>query len=362
MILYGKCHRRPLPQSVDGINVDLLDVPLFEDFVHAMYQSGSVTVSTAKEINVMTEENMIIDQYYSTERQEGGYWTITNIVLCRSFSTTGVHKALSSFHSLNRRIQAFSWGVLPWERYFSDLLPADVVGLICVLQSTCDQTFTFAIYGPNATFVGDGNIQNSVFESLVVETSIHDFGSIAVLANETSNRTGPCGYSLSIYPTELLRENYTSSRPEYFTIGLLTLFAFTAIVFLIFVYVSRHRQDKVMAIALSTSAIKASLFPTNVRDRLHQDAEEEALRKIEEGKQERLGSDQLNTNNNFPRSSFAFSTSTDSGADGGAGLENAIVRNFIRNCDRRLRSGPIADLFPEVTISTYPLNAAIRTP
>jgi hypothetical protein len=183
------------------------------------------------------------------------------------------------FDTLNWRIPSFRWGILLWEGHFSDLLPADVIGLVCVLTNTCGQTFTFAIDGPNATFLGDGNLHDGIFDSLVVETrfDVDEFASMWAVANDNSNQTGQCDFSLSIYPTVLFRDAYTSFQPEYFTLALLALFAFTGIVFLIFVYVSRNRQNRVMAIALSTSAIVASMFPATVRDRIMQDAEAEAL-------------------------------------------------------------------------------------
>jgi hypothetical protein len=43
----------PLPQSIDGINANPLAVPLFEDLVQAVHQSGSVAVSAAREIHML---------------------------------------------------------------------------------------------------------------------------------------------------------------------------------------------------------------------------------------------------------------------------------------------------------------------
>jgi hypothetical protein len=65
----------PLPQSINGVNANLLAVPTFEGVVQAVYQSASVAVSPARTINMLNEEYMIIDQYYFnriTRRALGG--------------------------------------------------------------------------------------------------------------------------------------------------------------------------------------------------------------------------------------------------------------------------------------------------
>jgi hypothetical protein len=58
------------------------------------------------------------------------------------------------------------------------------------------------------------------------------------------------------------------------------VFLFAAMVFLLYDYLVQRRHNKVMATAKRTDAIASSLFPSNVRERMFKDAEEQAEQQI----------------------------------------------------------------------------------
>jgi class 3 adenylate cyclase len=103
------------------------------------------------------------------------------------------------------------------------------------------------------------------------------------------------------------------------------VFIATEMVFCVYVQYVQRRQNKVMATALRTNAIVSSLFPSNVRDRILKDAEEQAER-------------EMNTKSSFVNAKHR-------------------LKNFLEDEPEDLRQStnvfstkPIADLFPETTL------------
>ncbi|CAB9499073.1 Receptor-type guanylate cyclase gcy [Seminavis robusta] len=371
----------PLPTAIHGINSDLLAIQPLADLVLAMHQSRFIAVSMARSMDLF-DGDMVFEYYTNRNRRhrhrhrrlgadhnhnhdngqghehledqtEQKQTNSNTTSLFPSPNSIIVYPIYDSFDRLNRRIKAFMMGVMPWDRYFSDLLPAEVYGIVGIVQNTCGQSFTFSIDGPKATFRGEGDLHDRRFDGMMVETAFEEFRSIRGWANESGNNlVGHCDYKFTIYPTAEFRDIYTSSRPEYFALGLTALFAFTGMVFLVYVYASRRRQRKVMAVALSTSAIVASMFPSNVRDRILQDAEEEAIRKIEEDRQERLGTERVSETNRNSSSDLVTPSDDHPESENNPRLRNSVrssVMSSLRSSNRS-RSRPIADLFPDVTI------------
>jgi hypothetical protein len=45
-------------------------------------------------------------------------------------------------------------GVVPWDRYLTNLLPEGVDGITCVLKNTCGQAFTYELDGNRVRLLG----------------------------------------------------------------------------------------------------------------------------------------------------------------------------------------------------------------
>jgi hypothetical protein len=127
-------------------------------------------------------------------------------------------------------------------------------------------------------------------------------------------------FTITVYPTEQFESSYRNNEPILFTIGVLAIFIFTALAFMVFDWLSQRRQHGLMTTALRQNALVSSLFPKNIQKKLMEEIEEEATKN----------------------------------KTGKAGL-----RTFLNNCETtegKLEEGgpgkskPIADLFPETTI------------
>lgn len=93
-----------------------------------------------------------------------------------------------------------------------------------------------------------------------------------------------CEYDLRIFPSGTLEAQFRTNRPFIYMAVVVAVFLVTALVFVIYDWLVTVRQNKVMATAKRTNAIVSSLFPKNVRDRIMQEAQEQAEQDLQNQK------------------------------------------------------------------------------
>jgi len=144
--------------------------------------------------------------------------------------------------------------------------------------------------------------------------------------NDTSNGVDICSYKVNFYSSPEFEEQQTQDVPFRFAMSLTAVFAIMALSFLLYDFLNRRRNTRVVATAAHSDAILSSIFPTKVRDRLIEEraGNEAAKKNIERSSLSRM--------KNF--------LSTDSWKESKEETPAGTVDT----------STPIADLFPETTI------------
>lgn len=130
-----------------------------------------------------------------------------------------------------------------------------------------------------------------------------------------------CVYTMIMYPTQSLEAESTTMEPLYYSLMVVAIFCFTALAFLFFDCLVTRRQDRIFKTAKKQNAIVSSLFPTNIRKKLMEEADTE-------------GRSGRKKNNKISPSAFLQSNEA-TGDPSAIGI---------------LGDKPIADLFPETTI------------
>jgi hypothetical protein len=154
--------------------------------------------------------------------------------------------------------------------------------------------------GPVSTFVGYGDLHDKNFDDSMHSVQLESYETII---------DGVCLHELKVYPSATLRANYETNNPAVYTSVVALAFVVTAVLLIIYDKMITRRQDKTMSSAIRTSNLVASMFPATVRDRLMEDA-------LQDGN----------------KTSVFDAKSNPSSLGGG------------------LKTRPIADFFPEVTI------------
>ena len=115
-----------------------------------------------------------------------------------------------------------------WGTFFETILPDYVQDILVVVSNTCDQSFTYILNGANATFLGEGDLHDSNFDSSVVSALFNPFS-----GNRTSYEPF-CEYTISVYPTEEFLRTYDSNDPLVYTGVVMIIMTLTICIFCIY--------------------------------------------------------------------------------------------------------------------------------
>lgn len=234
--------------------------------------------------------------------------------------TTYFSPLYDTFDRHGARMVGTMSGVLRWGLFFTDLLPAAINGIDIVLDSSCNQTFTWRILGQDASFRGNGDEHETDYNQYEYSAI---FGSYddpqAVVA------AGACIVTVRVYPSRHLEDQHITHRPVYFSVTVGSIFVLVTLSFLAFDYFQTQRNNKVIESAAKTSAVVNSVFPAEFRDRILQQSE---------------GKDRANTGTDKYNKKTFFAS------------HNQRIRKFLDGTEDALdvKSKPLAELFPEVTI------------
>jgi len=152
--------------------------------------------------------------------------------------------------------------LVPWNNFFSNILPDHAQSLECVVTSSCGDHFTVRLDGPKPVFLGQGDLHDPAFDFFERTIQLEDY---------PEGMEGACIHEVTIYPTIDLRKSYETEKPSIYTCIVVLFFAVIGILFLLYDRLVTVRSDRAISDAQRTSAIVASMFPVNVRDRLFDD-------------------------------------------------------------------------------------------
>lgn len=192
-----------------------------------------------------------------------------------------------------------------YKNYFDRALPDGTDGIVCVVEETCADPFTYQIFGKKAEFVGYGDQHDPNYAKYRRSTPL-----------ELYSDTGACPHTLHIYPSRNFEAAYVTNQRWMFAGVVVLAFAVTAMILLAYDITVTRRQNKTMKTAIKTEIFVASLFPQGVRDRLMEDA---------------LQRDNDGDGKNGKKKAFLAKQASEKVSNGSSSL-------------------PIADFFPEATL------------
>lgn len=289
----------PTPNDPYIINYNLLSHPLYQRVYESMRESKLPVMSEVSDFSFLYAGGSIQDD-------------VAHI------HSALLHPIYPDFNTKEHRkedIVGFLTAILPWGNYFLNILPEGVNGIIVVLHDTCGDHFTFQVNGPDVVFLGEGDLHDPKYNQFEVSKPFTDF-----IDHDY------CQYEIRIFPSETLEAQFTTNKAATNTIIIVLVFVFTATVFLLYDYFVQRRQSTLVATARRTNRIVSSLFPSNIRDRLLQNAEEEAKLDVK----------------NKRKLTFGAAPKTE--------LKNFLAEGQEKDGTYVFETKPIADLFPSTTI------------
>ncbi|KAL7569354.1 hypothetical protein ACA910_010443 [Epithemia clementina (nom. ined.)] len=169
-----------------------------------------------------------------------------------------------------------------WRRLFENILSPGSRGLVAVIGSDCNQTFTFQIDGPYVKYHGKGDLHNRDYNGFGRFSYMATLGQRALRERQYSGfplNADYCPYWIRLFPSDDMKAQHESTDPIIFTIVTVSIFIFTTLFFLVYDCVSERRQKKVLQVAVQSTAVVSSLFPQVFRDRIFRSQEGKANHK-----------------------------------------------------------------------------------
>jgi len=327
----------PLPYNSSIINFNLISDSLYYYLFNAMTESKHTALSAVYN-NVA-----FYDQLYGPDAHETMHMNLEDTQKASDLPHSILMSPVYDSFNENRSLAGVIYGILPWDSYLTELLPPGIDGIIAVLKNSCGQSFTFRIDGPEAFFIGNGDLHDSKYDQIVHEVPFgQDF-----LGEETKTYR-QCFYTLLIYPSQEFEDTFASNHMQSVMTLLAIVFAGLAVFFFVFVWFVQRRQVRVMEIAVRTTAIISNLFPANVRDRILAQAKEMANKEYDGQAMENVGGD-VST-----RGSKTLRTLLKEGST--RNVMEAYDATDRKSSDHAsgdinvLSTAPIADLYPNCTV------------
>ena len=247
----------PAPKETSVINFNLFNQPTFRRLVQFAIFTRQAAISEVIDTELL---------FGTSAPQKGD--DPQSILVLPVFEEVG---------NVDSTIVGHVIAVIPWGLFFQNVLQENHNGVHAVLRESCGSNFTYNIDGGNATFLGVGDLHDPTYDDMVRSTSFVAYdGDLQAISGLEDDH---CEYTLDVYPSAVYQQAYQSSRPVIFTFGVIAVFAFTSLVFVLYDSFVRRRQQKVNSVAVKSNAIVSSLFPEQVRDKLFQDENEEKKKK-----------------------------------------------------------------------------------
>jgi class 3 adenylate cyclase len=212
-----------------------------------------------------------------------------------------------------------------WAELLRKKIPDNGEFVSIIIESSCGDVHTFNVHDGKMRWIGKGDFHDARYDRMMRRTSYDDFRNLAQnsvgLANGSTNATqaNSCAFQFLVFPTSQFEAQYITNDPWLNSMSVVAGFAFTSALFLLYDYIVRRRQAKVMKSAKQTSDIVVSLIPDAFRNRLYE---------------------QMNSEKPANDASLAANTS------------KSAMRSFLAGSTdgTSFDSNPIADFFPSCTV------------
>lgn len=175
----------------------------------------------------------------------------------------------ADFDAEEREVVAVMKAQFSWQTYLKGLLPDNAPGYMVVLENACDGACTYLINGDDVEILGLGDLHEDQFSDMNISTYLLDD-----LVIQDGSRNGVklsqqgCPYTLHVYPSQVLYDEYHSPMPVIITVCILSVFLLTSCTFFVYDRVVAKRQKVVVSTAKKSTDIIGNLFPEAIRDRL----------------------------------------------------------------------------------------------
>lgn len=200
----------PSPPTHTTINFNLLSHPVFWEAIESAVDSHDVVLSKALNLDSKHQTMNGAPTKYENDPISAFYYPVFGDL------------------SPNRSIVGLLAAEVSWTHFFEKSLPSSAHGVICVVENSCSQKFTYRIDGHEATFLGVGDLHDRSFDKLVESRGISYLVDVPANFAAVPLDFEHCPFDLHVYPSHHLKKNLLSIGSILFAASMATLCLFAA--------------------------------------------------------------------------------------------------------------------------------------
>jgi class 3 adenylate cyclase len=262
----------PTPPDKILLNYDALSKPSEREAYMTVITSGQAVIDTATNVNREVDEdtNEVFSILLKWSQYRGDV---------RDYeadpSSNFLYPVFDSFDVDNRQVVGVLATSVYWRLFFKDILADSARGIICVLENTRNQTFTYRI-DDKVTYLGNGDRHEAKFNHMEQHSeNVKAKWSLMETKSFTSVdlNLDYCSYKLRVYPSQDTQNLHVNNDPWWALLVVDAVFIFTVLVFIFYTVAVKRLHQVVMDRAIASGAIVSSLFPSQVREQLYQENE-----------------------------------------------------------------------------------------
>jgi Adenylate and Guanylate cyclase catalytic domain len=256
------------------MNYDLLQHFAVSGALQEAIRSEEIVLSQAHDLKDPGDTENESESLYNAFLMAGQYRHDT--ALYEGDPTTNVIYPVFDSFGPNRTLGGVIMASMYWRLSFAAVLPETAKGVICVMENSLNQSFTYRLDGPKVTFLGPGDRHDPKYNHLVVSADVAEYlrakrGPENEAFNAADINMAHCRYKLYVYPSQDTEAKYVNSEPITYTLMVAGVFLVTSLIFILYDWLVTRRQRIVMKKAVQSAAIVSSLYPKQVRDRMFQE-------------------------------------------------------------------------------------------
>jgi hypothetical protein len=209
----------PVPDSVT-INYDLLEIPVFQSAFQYVEKNRHPILTEVVDPSILSDVN-ITDGHP------------------RFFIVAPLFDPFTS----SKKLVGIFTAIISWQSYFKSVAYQGD-GLVLVVANSCGDLFTYSLLGQESTFLGDGDLHDSRFDSMSQTISFEAFQRI-----EHVHGSRDCHYNITVYPSEAKVNEYHTNTAATMTLMVLAVFVTVSVLFIIYDRLVQARQVSIVPVA-----------------------------------------------------------------------------------------------------------------
>ncbi|KAL3921226.1 MAG: hypothetical protein SGILL_002858 [Bacillariaceae sp.] len=197
----------PSPRDERMVNYNLLSHHLFWSGIEACMDSRHSVMSKALNLESSSSHRTL------TGSRSGDHADPISALL---------YPVFDSFDE-RRNLVAVLAAEISWAHFFENSLPSSAGGIIVVVETACNQQFSYLVEGGEATFLGIGDYHDPKFERLIETRKTSQLLETSSKFAGVQMELEHCPFLFNIYPTASLQSEYSSAASVLLTCTLALL-------------------------------------------------------------------------------------------------------------------------------------------